>query len=180
MKALQLERPAEIKKGARNQALLRDVPIPVPSSDQVLVKLLAAGFNRRDEWSMVGAYPGLTYDNSTMGCDGAGVVVQPSGFSVPGNEHPQGLVLLNPTRGWRDDPHGPEAELPGAQQTNALGGKGFGILGGTKATGGVGCFAEYVAVEKDQIMPAPKHLTPEQAASLPCAAVTAYRYVTVP
>lgn len=181
MKALQLERPAgEPKKGQRNIAAVREVPTPQPSSGQVLVKILAAGFNRRDEWSMVGAYPGLVFKNATMGCDGAGVVVAPAGFDMP-NEHPDKLVLLTPTRGWVKDKDGPEAELPGLsdeQRRNGLGGKGFGILGATAPTNGVGTFAEYVAVEKDQLVPAPKHLTPEQAATLPCAAVTAYRYVS--
>lgn len=81
-------------------------------------------------------------------------------------------------RGWHSDPHGPEAELAGLsdeEKTNGLGGKGFGILGATAPTNGVGTFAEYVAVEKDQLVPAPKHLTAEQAATLPCGAVTAYR-----
>ena len=113
MKALQLERPSgEPKKGARNIAAVREVPVPKPSSDQVLVKILAAGFNRRDEWSMVGAYPGLIYKNATMGCDGAGTVVSPEGHSIP-NQHPDNLVLLTPTRGWHTDPSGQEAELPG-------------------------------------------------------------------
>ncbi|CDU23975.1 related to acetyl coenzyme A synthetase / uncharacterized protein [Sporisorium scitamineum] len=178
MKALQLERPeGEPKKGQRNIAAVREVPTPKPTSDQVLVKILAAGFNRRDEWSMVGAYPGLVYKNATMGCDGAGTVVASSGFQIP-NEHPDKVVLLTPTRGWDSDKDGPEAELPGLsneQRTNGLGGKGFGILGATEPTNGVGTFAEYVAVEKDQLVAAPKHLTPEQAATLPCAAVTAYR-----
>ncbi|TKY90591.1 hypothetical protein EX895_000589 [Sporisorium graminicola] len=178
MKALQLERPeGEPKKGQRNIAAVREVPTPKPTSDQVLVKILAAGFNRRDEWSMVNAYPGLVYKNATMGCDGAGTVVAPSGFQIA-NEHPDKVVLLTPTRGWDSDKDGPEAELPGLsdeQRTNGLGGKGFGILGATKPTNGVGTFAEYVAVEKNQIVAAPKHLTPEQAATLPCAAVTAYR-----
>ncbi|EPQ28794.1 uncharacterized protein PFL1_03597 [Pseudozyma flocculosa PF-1] len=178
MKALQLEKPpGEPKKGARNLALVRDVPTPRPNPDQVLVKVVAAGFNRRDEWSMVGAYPGLIYKNSTMGCDAAGVVVAPADWQME-NNHPQKLVLLVPTRGWESDPDGPEAELPGAsdvQRSNGLGGKGFGILGGTGATNGVGTFAEYVAVEKDHIVPAPKHLTAEQASTLPCAVVTAYR-----
>ncbi|SPO20944.1 related to alcohol dehydrogenase [Ustilago trichophora] len=178
MKALQLERPSgEPKRGQRNIAAVRDVPTPKPTSDQVLVKILAAGFNRRDEWSMVGAYPGLVYKNATMGCDGAGTVVLPDGFEIT-NEHPDKLVLLTPTRGWDSDPDGPEAELPGLspeQRSNGLGGQGFGILGATKPTNGVGTFAEYVAVEKDQIVAAPKHLTPEQAATLPCASVTAYR-----
>ncbi len=113
MKALQLERPSgEPKKGQRNIAAVRDVPTPKPTSDQVLVKILAAGFNRRDEWSMVGAYPGLIYTNATMGCDGAGQVVVPDGFQIP-NEHPDGVVLLTPTRGWHSTKTDRRPSCPG-------------------------------------------------------------------
>ncbi len=113
-----------------------------------------------------------------MGCDGAGLIVAPDGFRLPNQQHPDNVVLLVPTRGWHSDKDGPEAELPGLseeERRNGTGGQGFGILGATRPTNGVGTFTEYVAVEKDQIVAAPKHLTPEQAAALPCAAVTAYR-----
>lgn len=137
----------------------------------VLLKVLAAGFNRRDEWSMQGAYPGLTYP-STLGCDAAGIVVQGGGGSTDGQKR----FLIVPTRGWEKDPDGPEADLPGASNVaNKLGGKGFGLLGGTRQTGGVGCFAEYVTVERDQLVEIPPHLSAVQAAALPCGGVTAYR-----
>lgn len=134
----------------------------------VLLKLHAAGFNRRDEWSMIGAYPGLTFP-STMGCDGVG--------SIEGDSSGR-LYLIVPTRGWESDPDGPEAEVPGAPShvvSNKLGGKGFGILGQTKPTGGQGTFAEYIEVEKDQLVPVPSHLSAVQAAALPCGGVTAFR-----
>ena len=126
---------------------------------------------------MVGAYPGLKYDNSTMGLDGAGIVVSGSpADSAVTKGHPDGLVLLVPTRGWESDIAGPEADLPGGnKKKNGLGGSGFGLLGNTKPTNGVGTFAEYVAVENDQIVAAPKHLDAVHAAALPCGGVTAYR-----
>lgn len=139
----------------------------------MLLKLHAAGFNRRDEWSMQGAYPGLVFP-STMGCDGVG--------SIEGDKSGQ-LYLIVPTRGWETDVDGPEAELPGAKPeivNNKLGGKGFGILGQTKPTGGQGTFAEYIEVEKDQLVKAPQHLSATQAAALPCGGVTAYRCVPAP
>ncbi|PWN46517.1 acetyl-CoA synthetase-like protein [Violaceomyces palustris] len=179
MKALQIERPqGELKKGQRNLAIVREVDTPIPKPGQVLVKMLASGFNRRDEWSMVGAYPGLTFTNSTMGCDGAGRIVHLPGASSSldkRNTHPKGLVLLCPTRGWKSDPYGPEAELAGDRSTNEYGGRGFGILGGTASTGGTGTFAEYVAVDQSMVVPAPDHLDEIHSAALPCAAVTAYR-----
>lgn len=138
------------------------------SEGMVLLKIHAAGFNRRDEWSMIGAYPGLTFP-STMGCDGVG--------TIEGDSSGQ-LYLIVPTRGWESDPDGPEAELPGAKPevvNNKLGGKGFGILGQTKPTGGQGTFAEYIEVEQDQLVKVPSHLSAVQAAALPCGGVTAYR-----
>ncbi|CAO1614913.1 unnamed protein product [Parajaminaea phylloscopi] len=137
----------------------------------VLLRVLAAGFNRRDEWSMQGAYPGLQYP-STLGCDACGVLVDTDkGTDADGGKR----FVIVPTRGWERDPEGPEAELPGAKVTNKLGGTGFGLLGGTKQTGGTGCFAEYVTVEQDQLVEVPSHLSATQAAALPCGGVTAYR-----
>lgn len=104
-----------------------------------------------------------------MGCDGVG--------SIEGDDSGR-LYLIVPTRGWESDPDGPEAEVPGAPPhvvSNKLGGKGFGILGQTKPTGGQGTFAEYIEVEKDQLVPVPSHLSAVQAAALPCGGVTAFR-----
>jgi len=103
--------------------------------------------------------------------------VSPSSSSSK-RSHPDGLVLLVPTRGWKSDPFGPEAELPGVSDQvakNELGGKGFGILGCTKPTGGKGTFCEYLQVGEDQIVDAPKHLDAVHASAIPCGGVTAYR-----
>lgn len=73
---------------------------------------------------------------------------------------------------------GPEAELPGAPKEireNELGGKGFGLLGCTGPTNGVGTFCEYVQVGNDQIVDAPKHLDAVHSAAIPCGGVTAFR-----
>lgn len=70
-------------------------------------------------------------------------------------------VFLVPMRGWEKDPVGPETQ-------------GIGILGG-----GVwpdnGVFADYVVVERDQVILAPEHLSDEEAAAWPLGAVTAWR-----
>lgn len=191
-KALQLEKPpppppaadADNKKQtpARNVAVLRERPMPPQQDGMILVKMHAAGFNRRDEWSMIGAYPGLTFDNSTFGCDGVGTVVRgtraksASSDNVP--PHPKGLVVLVPTRGWFDEESAPEAAIPStaaAKTPNKLGGKGFGLLGGTAPTGGIGTFAEYAQVEDDMVTNVPAHLSAIEASALPCGGVTAFR-----
>ncbi|CAD6883899.1 unnamed protein product [Tilletia controversa] len=171
-KAFQLFKAEE--KGKRNTARVVERSVPQPSQNEVLVKVLAAGFNRRDEWSMMGAYPGLTFENSIMGCDGAGVVVSGNFKS----DHPEGLVILAPSRGWLKDPTGPEAEVPGAPdsvRTNEFGGSGFIILGGTKGAKGAGMMQEYLAVDPAYLLPAPKHLSAVECATLPCAGVTSWR-----
>lgn len=180
-KALQLERPPpqDGKKPKRNVAAIRSVETPKDEQGMVLVKIAAAGFNRREEWSMIGAYPGLSYENSTLGCDGVGTIVRGKKSQedyLPA--HPKGLVILVPIRGWIKDPRVPEAEVPGSvasKTKNRLGGSGFGLLGGTKNTGGVGTFSEYVQVESDMVVNVPAHLNAVEAAALPCGGVTAYR-----
>lgn len=178
-KAFQLEKPgSDAPKGARNIAAIRNVSMPAEAKGMVLVKIAAAGFNRRDEWGMLGQYPALIYKDSTFGCDGVGQIVR--GGSGYKSKHPKGLVVLVPIRGWFKDESGPEAELPGAPAhiaQNKLGGKGFGLLGCTKPTGGVGTFAEYVQVEDDMIVDVPNHLDAIQAAALPCGGITAYRAI---
>lgn len=183
MKALQLERPAgEVKKGQRNIVAVRDVPVPSTEGGLVLVKvcpaaayvltgqIVAAGFNRRDEWSALGLYPGLVYENSTLGCDASGIVVDPETLQPYADAS---LQILVPSRGWEKDPCGPEPNLGG----NEFGGSGFTILGATKGVKGAGLFAEYIAVRPDQLVPAPPHLDASQCAALPCASTTAYRCV---
>jgi propionyl-CoA synthetase len=175
-KALQLEQaPKDAPKPVRHLAVVRNVSMPEEAPGMVLIKILASGFNRRDEWGMMGQYPGLIFKNSTFGCDGVGKIVRGGGYK---SKHPKGLVVLVPIRGWYRDEAGPEAEVPGATaevKKNKLGGQGFGLLGCTKPTNGIGTFAEYVQVEEDMIVDVPAHLNAVQAAALPCGGLTAFR-----
>lgn len=150
--------------------------MPQEKPGMILVKVFASGFNRRDEWAMLGQYPGIIFENSTFGCDGVGKIVR--GGQGYKSKHPKGLVVLVPIRGWFKDEAGPEAELPNCPAeilNNKLGGKGFGLLGSTKPTGGVGTFAEYIQIERDMVVDVPSHLNAVQAAALPCGGVTAFR-----
>lgn len=98
-----------------------------------------------------------------MGADGAGIVVSPP--SHPLHNKP---VLLSPEVGWVSSTFGPDQK------------EEFGILGGTRQTGGRGTFAEYIAIREQDIVECPPHLLEEKngwelAAALPLAALTAYR-----
>ncbi|KAJ8496183.1 hypothetical protein ONZ51_g1305 [Trametes cubensis] len=73
-------------------------------------------------------------------------------------------VFLVPMRGWERDPEAPESF--------------FHILGGGKANP-LGTFAEYVVVERDQVIPTPDHLDDVHAAAWPIGAVTAWRATMV-
>ena len=55
----------------------------------------------------------------------------------------------------------------------------FAILGGGSIVP-VGTFAEYVTVERDQVIPTPEHLDDEHAAAWPLGGVTAWRSVSQP
>lgn len=170
-KQLALRLYAPTSKGARSEAKVERILVPPrPSSSStdeiVLAEIQAAGFNRREEWSMMGAYPGLTYP-STMGCDAVATIH---------GDKTGSRYIINPTVGWASSAEAPEASVaPASGEANEYGGKGFGILGGTKATNGEGTFQEYLWVRKAMLVPCPEHLAATQAAALPCGGVTAYR-----
>ncbi|TNY18484.1 hypothetical protein DMC30DRAFT_426415 [Rhodotorula diobovata] len=141
---------------------VEELPVPTPAQDQVLVKVLAAGFNHRDVFQRQSLYPGTIFHTaetpSILGADAVGVVVSPS--------HPLNgqRVLPYPAANWDSSPYGPD--VPGKQ---------FGILGSVKQTGGRGTYAEYVAVGKDDVVKCPEHLTKEEAATVPLGSLTAWR-----
>ncbi|MGH8163962.1 MAG: quinone oxidoreductase family protein, partial [Rhodanobacteraceae bacterium] len=70
-------------------------------------------------------------------------------------------VVIDPMLGWGDDPEvwKPDATILGMPHD--------------------GTFAQYVAVPRENIYPAPAHLSDAEAASLPLAGLTAYRAVFV-
>ena len=51
----------------------------------------------------------------------------------------------------------------------------FGTVGGGSFPD-IGTFADFIVVEKDEVIEIPEHLSFEQAAAWPCAGVTAWRY----
>ncbi|SMO44608.1 zinc-binding dehydrogenase [Solitalea koreensis] len=147
MKALVLE-------GLNKPLIEREVEKPVLNSGEVLVKINASSFNRRDLWIQKGLYAGIKYP-IILGSDGAGLVEE-LGQDVD-NKWNGMKVIINPSSHWGDDYR--------AQS------KDFRILGLPDN----GTFAEYVKVPVDNLYPLPGHLSYAEAASLPLAGVTAFR-----
>ncbi|HTV75321.1 MAG TPA: zinc-binding dehydrogenase [Candidatus Acidoferrales bacterium] len=137
---------------------LETIADPTPGPGQTLVKITCAALNRRDLFIAQGRYPNVRLP-CTLGADGAGSIAQ-LGPGVTGP--PVGTpVVIDPQLNWSDDPH----------EMHAFGGGR--ILGMPDD----GTFANYVVVPAQNVYRRPLHLTVEEAAALPLAALTAYRAV---
>lgn len=132
----------------------QEVDKPILGAGQVLVKIQAAALNHRDVYITQGLYPGIVTP-VILGSDGAGDVVE-VGQGVDESWLNQ-AVVLNPSIGWET--------APSVQPLD------YRILGMPDN----GCFAEYVVVGVEQVLKKPAHLSYTEAATLPLAALTAYR-----
>jgi NADPH:quinone reductase-like Zn-dependent oxidoreductase len=135
-------------------------PEPRPAAGQILVRMRAASLNYRDLMIARGQYGGRAIKQNTVPLsDGAGEVVavgaDVSRFRV--GDRVAGTFF----RHWIDGP-----PLPGPRIA----------LGAPPADGE---HAEYVAFGEHDAVAIPAHLTLEQAATLPCAAVTAWHALVV-
>jgi len=129
--------------------------IPVPGPGQALVHLSHASLNHRDLWIRKGSYGNIAGLPCVLGSDGFGTV-EAVGSNT--DRHWIGSsVVLFPALDWGDDDAAP---CPAWR-----------ILGVPDA----GTFAEYLLIPVAQLFAAPKGLTPEEAAALPLAGVTAHR-----
>jgi len=147
MKAIVLEGPDQ-------PLAFKEVDKPVLAPGEALVQVKAAALNRRDYWITIGKYAGIKYP-IILGSDGAGIVAE-VGSDADKHWIGQG-VIINPGYGWGDDPDFQSDD--------------FKILG----LPADGTFAEYVKVQAQHLHPKPAHLTWEQAAAIPLAALTTYR-----
>ena len=134
-----------------------DVDDPEPGSGQVVVKLHNAALNRRDVFASQGMYPGVTPDilPGIPGSDGSGEVAAKGDGAEGPDEGTE--VVINPGLYWGDNPRIP--------------GKDYRILGLPDD----GTYAQYINVPADHVFPKPSHLSHQEAAAIPLAALTAYR-----
>ena len=143
--------------GIENLAVV-DLPDPVPAAGQVLVRVKAASLNYRDLLIAKGAYNPKLALPRVLGSDAAGVIE---------------AVGAGVTQ-WRVGDRVANTFMP-----NWLSGPIFATA--TVPTYGNdidGVFAELVAVDANGLTPLPDHLSFEEAATLPCAAVTAWNALT--
>jgi zinc-binding alcohol dehydrogenase/oxidoreductase len=127
---------------------------PKPVKDQVLVKIKYAALNHLDIWiirEQANHFP----NGIILGADGAGIVEDVGEDADPllvGAE-----VVINPSLDWGNNP--------------VVQGDAFRILGFPDN----GTFAEYLVISKKYIFEKPEHLSFEESAAVPLAALTAYR-----
>lgn len=132
----------------------REAPIPKAERGQVVMKVHACSLNYRDLMTVKGAYnPKLRLPRVPLS-DGAGVIhaVGEGVTRVQLGDRVAGIFMQN----WLDGPPAPE------KYKGALGGDIDGMA------------AQYVALPESGVVRLPAYLSFVQAATLPCAAVTAW------
>lgn len=132
---------------------LRNIPQPVPAAGEVLVRIRAVSLNHRDLYVLQGMMPGDASGRVPVS-DGAGEVID------------VGPGVTRFKRGDRVATTFFEKWNGGAPT----------VAGITSARGGdrAGVLAEIIATHEDGLVRIPEHLSFEEAATLPCAGVTAW------
>ncbi|GAB2811187.1 zinc-dependent alcohol dehydrogenase family protein [Lentzea nigeriaca] len=132
---------------------LREEPVPVPGPGEVLVAVRAVSLGFRELLVLRGTYVLPVKEDLVPVSDGAGEVVAVG----PGVERTRvgDRVTAGLFPSWVDGPFGPE-HLP------QLGGSLDGML------------AELVVLPESALVAVPRHLSFAEAATLPCAGVTAW------
>jgi NADPH:quinone reductase-like Zn-dependent oxidoreductase len=131
-----------------------EVPVPQPGARQVLIRVHATSLNRRDVFVLHGQYPVGTRQSLVPLSDGAGEVVATGAgvtrFKV--GDRVAGIFF----QAWIS------GRPPATVAQSALGGFIDGML------------SQYVVLDEAGVVHIPKSLTYEEAATLPCAGVTAW------
>ena len=133
---------------------LAEAPVRQPGEHEVLVRVKAVSLNRRDMYMRMGRYPGTMPPNLVPLSDGAGEVVAigPKTTRFKKGDRVAAIFFQK----WIDGDPKPEF------MATALGGAIDGML------------SQYVTLNENGLVPIPGHLSYEEAATLPCAGVTAW------
>jgi len=132
---------------------------PQPGPGEVLVKIHAISFNYRDLMVIKGLYNPKMRLPRIPCSDGAGEVaaIGDGVTAFKAGDRVAGIFMQN----WLDGPPTPD------KVKGALGGDVDGMM------------AEYVVLKESGLVAVPSHLSYEEAATLPCAAVTAWNALAV-
>lgn len=145
--------------GIANLAL-RDVPDPKPGPGQVLVRMKAASLNFRDLLTLDGKYGGMQKrDNLILLSDGAGEIAEVGAGVKEWKTGDRVVGCFFPY--WQD------GEAQEYLLRDAPGGLADGVA------------SQYRVFNADAILPIPQNLSFVEAATLPCAAITAWSAVRV-
>lgn len=133
---------------------LVDAPVRRPGAREVLVRVHASALNRRDIMVARGQYPIGNRESLVPLSDGAGEVVEvgPGVTRFKVGDRVAAIFF----QGWID------GRMPPTAAATALGGELDGML------------TQYVTLSEDGLVHIPAHLSYEEAATLPCAGVTAW------
>ena len=148
-------RAYQLLQGTSIDGLVKtDLPMPKPGPGQVLVKVAACSLNFRDLAIALGTYRMPVKPNLIPLSDGAGEVVEiGAGVTrVKVGDRVAGCFFQR----WIAGP------MTADTHASALGGGIDGML------------VEYVVLEEHGVVKVPTHLSYQEAATLPCAAVTAW------
>ncbi|HEY9629069.1 MAG TPA: NAD(P)-dependent alcohol dehydrogenase [Coleofasciculaceae cyanobacterium] len=152
-------RAYELRNDRTDPLTLVERTQPQPKFGQVLVKMRAASLNYRDLLMAKGAYGAKEFEPIVPLSDGAGdVVAVGEGVTrVQVGDRVAGIFMQSFISG----------ELTPEKASSALGGAINGVL------------AEYVVFDQQGLVKIPDFLSYEEAATLPCAAVTAWNALVV-
>jgi len=150
------QRQYQLQKSGDAPLALRlvDAPVRQPAEHEVLVRVHAVSLNRRDMYMKLGQYPGPMPPNLVPLSDGAGEVVATGGKVTRFRKGDRVASIFFQL--WLEGR--PKPEIFGS----ALGGTINGML------------SQYVTLSENGLVAIPKHLSYEEAATLPCAGVTAW------
>jgi NADPH:quinone reductase-like Zn-dependent oxidoreductase len=150
------QRQYQLQKTGDAPAVLKlvDAPVRQPGEHEVLVRVHAVSLNRRDIYVKLGRYPGPQRSNLVPLSDGAGEVTA-VGSKVTRFRKGDRVASIF-FQQWLAGPAKPE------YMGSALGGAIDGML------------SQFVTLPEDGLVSIPKHLSYEEAATLPCAGVTAW------
>ncbi len=147
--------------GGLEQVKIDDVPEPVFTEDEVLVKVHSAGLNHLDIWVRQGRGNPMLTKPYILGSDAAGVV-RAVGGKVK-NVKVGDEVVINPGLSC-----GSCESCKRGQESECV---TFGIIGLSRP----GTFAELVAVPAKNVLQKPAHLSFDEASPLMLSYVTAWR-----